>query len=352
MRTALYDRHVALGAKLVPFSGWEMPIHYAQGILHEHHAVRLAAGVFDVSHMGRIAIEGQDAEALLDFLSTNRIAGKPDLSATYTVWANEQGRSVDDLIVYKQDPTHFFVIANASNREKDLAHLKKAAERFHVTVRDCYREEGILALQGPMAMGLAAGLIPEAASLTPHHFLTATYQEKPLILSGTGYTGSGGCEFFGSTELIVSLWDQLLEAGAEPTGLGARDTLRLEMGYALYGHELSESIAPSESIAAWTVKWEKSDFLGKTALEKLEPTKRHAYGIILIDKGIAREGYPVWSNEKQIGSVTSGTFSPSLNRAIALILVQKPLAMGDRVWIQVRDQRAWAEVVSLPFIKT
>ncbi|MCE5316362.1 MAG: glycine cleavage system aminomethyltransferase GcvT [Parachlamydia sp.] len=346
MRTALYDKHIALGAKIVPFAGWEMPLHYPRGILHEHHAVRNAAGLFDVSHMGRIAIVGPDAEALLDYLSTNRIAGKPNLSTTYTVWANEQGGSVDDLIVYKQDEAHFFVIANASNREKDLAHLKRNSQCFNVSIQDCYHNEGILALQGPFAMQLAKTLIPEASSLTPHHFLMA----QDLILSGTGYTGSGGCEIFAPTSRILSLWDQLLEAGAEPTGLGARDTLRLEMGYALYGHELSESIAPTESIATWTVKWDK-DFLGKTSLEKLEQSssKRHPYSIVLLEKGIAREGYSVWKEDQQIGSVTSGGFAPSLNKAIALILVQDTLSIGNKIRIQIRDTSAEAEVVHLPF---
>lgn len=346
MRTALYERHVALGAKIVPFAGWEMPLHYPRGILHEHHAVRNAAGLFDVSHMGRISIDGPDAEAFLEYLSTNRVAGKSNLSTTYTVWANEQGGSVDDLIVYKQDPNHFFVIANASNREKDLAHLKQHSQRFHVSIRDCYREEGILALQGPLAMPLIKNLIPEASALTPHHFLMA----QDLILSGTGYTGSGGCEIFAPTSRIHTLWDQLLDNGAEPTGLGARDTLRLEMGYALYGHELSESISPTESIAAWTVKWDK-DFLGKKAMEKLEPGKRRAYGVGLHEKGIAREGYPVWKGDRQIGSVTSGGFAPSLNQAIALILVEDHLSEGDIVSIQIRNQRAEAKVMPLPFLQ-
>lgn len=347
-RTALYERHIALGAKIVPFSGWEMPLHYPRGILHEHHAVRNAAGLFDVSHMGRIAIDGPAAEAFVDTLSTNRIAGRPDLSATYTVWTNEQGGSVDDLIVYKQDANHFFVIANASNRDKDLAHLQQHAKHFNVSIRDCFANEGILALQGPLAMQLAKTAIPEiyslASALTPHHFLVT----QDLILSGTGYTGSGGCEIFAPTSRIIALWDQLLKAGAEPTGLGARDTLRLEMGYALYGHELSDSIAPIESIAAWTVKWDR-DFLGKMALQKLEPKKRHAYGVALQDKGIAREGYLVFKGNRQIGSVTSGGFAPSLNKAIALILVEESLSAGDQLEIQIRNQRAQATVMQLPF---
>lgn len=344
MRTPLFERHVSLGAKIVPFAGWEMPLHYPLGILHEHHAVRHAAGLFDVSHMGRIAIDGPDAEAFLDYLSTNRIAGKPDLSTTYTVWANEQGGSVDDLIVYKQDYNHFFVIANACNREKDLAHLKLYSQRFNVYIRACYQSEGILALQGPSAVQLAKTVIPEAASLTQHRFLIT----GDLILSGTGYTGSGGCEIFAPASRIRTLWDQLLNAGAEPTGLGARDTLRLEMGYALYGHELSESISPTESIASWTVKWDK-EFLGKTALQTLEPKKRHAFGVVLLEKGIAREGHPVWNGDRQIGIVTSGGFAPSLNKAIALILVEDRLLAGDKVEIQIRDQRAGATVVPLPF---
>jgi glycine cleavage system T protein (aminomethyltransferase) len=349
MRTALYDRHIALGAKIVPFAGWEMPLHYSQGILHEHHAVRNSVGLFDVSHMGRIDISGPGAEKFVDFLSTNRIAGKADLTATYTVFANAQGGSVDDLLVYKIDANQFFVVANARNRQKDLDHIQREAAAYDVTVRDHFADMAILALQGPMAASLIAPLLHEVTKIAAHHLLPLTFEGKPLIASATGYTGAGGYEFFGPADTLVKLWDQLLREGAEPVGLGARDTLRLEKGYALYGHELSDSIAPTESIAAWTVKGDNREFLGKKALEQLK-SKRHAYGIVLQEKGIAREGCAVYKAGNPIGIVTSGSFSPSLNKAIALILVQETLSLGDSLTIQIRNKPVRAERVALPFL--
>lgn len=342
MKTALYERHQALGAKMVDFNGWEMPIQY-KGIIAEHHTVRNAVGMFDVSHMGRIVIEGEDAEAFLDFLSTNKIAGKPDFSATYTVWCNSQGGTVDDVIVYKKDNRHFFVIVNAGNRQKDLEHLLIQRKQYRVTIQDKFKEEGILAIQGPFALETFAKLVPEVKDLKPMHFMI----HGEMILSGTGYTGSGGLEVYAPHQKIVELWDQLIALGVEPIGLGARDTLRLEMGYALYGHELSDTISAKESVSAWTVK--NKHFLGKEAAEN--KNLRHAYGIILADKGIAREGYLVFKDGKEIGKVTSGTLSPTLNKAIALVLVEGNYALGDSVDIQIRQNHVKAHIVELPFLK-
>lgn len=355
MRTALYDRHVALGAKIVPFAGWDMPVQY-QGVLAEHQAVRQAVGLFDISHMGRIMVQGTDAERLLDFLSVNHIAGKPSGIATYTVWSHANGGSVDDVIVYKIDDTYFFVVANASNRDKDLLHLSTQAElqNFDVEIQEIFSRAGILALQGPLALPLLTSLVPEVASLKPMHFLA--FENEKFFISRTGYTGAGGYELYGSAEKIGEWWDLLLEKGQaygiQPAGLGARDTLRLEMGYALYGHELSDKIAPNESVAAWTVKWDKSHFLGKEALEKIEKSshKRWAYGVRLLDKGIARQGCAVLKDEVSIGEVTSGSFSPTLGEGIALILVQSPLQIGDQVMIQIRQNLCKAQIVKLPFV--
>lgn len=356
MRTALYDRHVALGAKIVPFAGWEMPVQY-QGILAEHQAVREAVGLFDVSHMGRIHIRGPDAERLLDFLSTNRIINKSSGTATYTVWCHVHGGSVDDTIVYKIDNHHFFVIANASNRDKDLVHLGTQAQlhNMDVTIEEYFNNSGILALQGPSALPLLVSLVPEVQSLKPMHFLS--FDHDQFFISRTGYTGAGGFELYGSAETIIEWWDRLMEKGNEygiqPIGLGARDTLRLEMGFALYGHELSDTIAPCESVAAWTVKWDKSNFLGKKALEKIEAssTKRWSYPVRLLEKGIARQGSPILKQGLPIGEVTSGSFSPALGQGIALILVNTPLQIGDEVEIQIRQNLCRAQVGELPFIK-
>lgn len=355
MKTCLYDRHVLLGAKIVPFAGWEMPIQY-KGIITEHHAVRNAVGLFDVSHMGRIAIEGIDAEKLLDYLSTNQIANKVDGTATYTVWCHENGGSVDDLLVYRKNKNSFFVVVNASNRDKDLNHLKQFSSNYQVNILPKYSVEGILALQGPKAEALLEQFFPEVKQIKPMHFVCVEDEGRELIISRTGYTGAGGFELYtSSSDQTIKWWDHLLEAGKEwgiePVGLGARDTLRLEMGYALYGHELSNTISPIESVAAWTVKANK-EFVGKEALLQLEksPDKRFAYGIELLDKGIGREGYHVYQEGNQLGIITSGTFSPTLNKSIALILVNKSLKPQDRVEIAIRQQLVKAQVVPVPFL--
>lgn len=354
MKTALYDRHVAEGAKIINFSGWEMPLQY-EGVIQEHKTVRQNVGIFDVSHMGRVLITGTDAEHLLDYMSTNTIAGKEIGTATYTVWCSENGYCVDDLIIYKQNEDSFFAVFNSGNRQKDLAHLKYHAQGYDVAIADRFNEDGILAIQGPRAITCVCRLFPETTVLKPMRLLSTSYEEQPITISRTGYTGADGVEIYAPNPAIVDLWDRLLKEGhsegIKPIGLGARDTLRLEMGYALYGHELSESIAPTESVASWTVKWNKPDFLGKKALQSLQGSlsKRMEYGILLKDKGIAREGYAVYDQNSQIGVVTSGTLSPSLGQAIALIIADRPLHVGSIVHVAIRQNMCKAEVVALPF---
>lgn len=357
MRTALYDRHCKLGAKLANFAGWEMPIQY-KGVVAEHQAVRQTVGLFDVSHMGLISVQGTDAEKLLNKLSTNHIDGRPILSATYTVWCHESGGCVDDVMVYKSNfPDHFYVVFNAGNRQKDLKHILEQVKGMNVQVQDHFLGKGILALQGPQATALLSSLYTGIAEIKPMRFITLQEGDEQIMIARTGYTGAGGFEIFASNNQIIKLWDLLLQKGEmygiEPVGLGARDTLRLEMGFALYGHELSDEIAPSESVSAWTVKLDKPDFIGKETLEKLEKSagKRHAYGVKLIDRGIARQGCPVLKEGQEIGLVTSGSFSPTLNAAIALILVKSPLSVGDIIEIKIRQSICQAEVIQLPFVR-
>lgn len=351
MKTILYDTHVALGAKMVEFAGWEMPIQYSS-ILQEHKAVRENVGLFDVSHMGRIVVEGDLAEKFLDSISTNQISGRSNHSATYTVLPNSQGTCVDDVIIYKEDPTHFFLIVNAGNRQKDLTHLRQQAESFHVTVKDLFHEEGILSLQGPRATLLIQSIFPEVGALKKMQFLKTSYRNTPIIIATTGYTGESGVEIYAPNSLIKSLWDQLVSGGAVPIGLGARDTLRLEMGYALYGHELSDQIYPNESISAWTVKWNDRDFLGRQAmLQRKSSSQLSQKAIILEEKGIPREGYPVLFQDKVVGKVTSGTFSPSLEKGIALVQFDQPLEDGQQVIIQIRQQQVKGRIVPLPFLQ-
>lgn len=357
MRTGLYDRHLSLGAKIVEFAGWEMPLQYT-GILAEHQAVRQAAGLFDVSHMGVIHVSGIDAERFLDLLSTNRISGKAPFTATYTVWCHEQGGSVDDVIVFKIDETRFFVVVNAGNRDKDLIHLTTQAELLKLTVNieERFSRTGILALQGPAASKILTSLLPEVQPLKPMHFLKLTPSEE-FYISRSGYTGAGGFELYGPIGKMIEWWDRLLQKGQadgiQPVGLGARDTLRLEAGFALYGHELSDSIPPNESVSAWTIKWDKPNFLGKQALEAIEnqPDRRLAYGVRLLDGGIPRQGFKVFQEGEAIGEVTSGSYSPVLGTGIALILVKRPLKVGEQVMLQIRQTFCRAETAELPFVR-
>ena len=348
-RTALYDKHIALGAKMTGFGGWEMPVQYS-GIIKEHQCVRNGVGIFDVSHMGRICVDGLDAERFLDYLSTNQIAGKKEGTATYTVWCHKDGGCVDDVIIYKKSSTSLFVVVNAGNRDKDLAHLIAHSSGYDITITDRYDDDGLLAIQGPKAIGVVAKLFPVIANMRPFHFAAADYNGTEVILSTTGYTGSGGCEIYAPNSVISSLWDALMNAGKEcniaPIGLGARDTLRLEMGYALYGHELADDIRANETVSEWTIKMNKN-FLGKEALK--QPAERHEYGIILQDRGIAREGYSVNHEGKEVGHVTSGTQSPSLNQAIAIVLVSTKLQEGDTLEVNIRNRPCEAVVTKLPF---
>jgi aminomethyltransferase len=350
-RTALYAKHVELGAKIVEFAGWEMPILYS-GVIEEHKAVREKIGIFDVSHMGRISVSGPEAEKFLDFLSTNKVTGKSDGSAVYSVWCHENGGSVDDVIVYRESMTQFFVVVNAGNRNKDLQHMLHYAKNFNVAVQDLFNEGAIIAIQGKFALDLQKILFPETVALKFMHFQRVNFEGESIIISRTGYTGSPGFEIYCSNHVVNKLWDQAMSHGAQygiaPIGLGARDTLRLEMGYALYGHELTDEILPIESVSAWTVKLDKGPFIGSEALKRGSP--RHEIALQLTGPGVPREGYPVLLNGKTIGTITSGTMSPSLSKGIAIALVEINLSKGQTVDVQIRKNQVPAEVVSLPFV--
>lgn len=356
MKTALFEKHEALGAQIVDFCGWEMPLRYSS-VVAEHQAVRERIGVFDVSHMGRIEVLGPEAEAYLNYLSTNRIDGKADASATYTVWAQEDGGAIDDVIIYRHHAQHFFVVVNAGNRAKDLAHMQQHASSFDVEIRDLFDSDGILAVQGKLAPDLIHSLFPETAALKFMSFTTIDWENHQFLIARVGYTGSPGFEIYAPNHSLPAIWDHLFisgkDQGIEPVGLGARDTLRLEMGFALYGHEINETIAPTESVASWAVKLKKEDFVGKEALvaKKESGTQRKEYGILITDKGIPREGYPIFYRDEEIGSVTSGNQSPTLKQGIAIILVNTSLNLGDEVQVQIRNKRVNAKVVQLPFWK-
>lgn len=350
LQTPLHTIHRQLGAKLVPFAGWEMPLSY-RGILDEHKAVRTDIGLFDVSHMGRIGIHGADAERFLDWIGTNRIAGRDDGAAIYTVLCRDDGTAVDDAIVLRHSSTACSLVANAANRSKVFEHLQKHASGWQITCTAPPSGEGIVALQGPRAMELATRFVPAVGELLPMHACTCSYAGGDLIVARTGYTGEAGCECYGPSDQIVTLWQQLTAAGAMPAGLGARDTLRLEMGYALYGHELDDTIAPTESVARWTVKWQKGPFLGREALVALEdsPSRRHQCGLWPME-GIPRAGCQIWLDDAVVGIVTSGGFSPTLKNGIAIVMLKRALPIGTAVTVDIRGHRCPAQLVKLPFL--
>jgi aminomethyltransferase len=354
MKTALNENHRKNGAKFFSFAGWEMPLQF-RGIFQETKAVRTSAGLFDVSHMGRIDIAGKDTLSFLDHLSSNSVLDKPFGKAFYTVLCNESGGAVDDLLIFLISETQAFTIANAINREQDLNHLKEVGKAFQVEITPRYASDGILSLQGPLSRQILERVLRNAPKLS--HMEFRELPEYKIILSRTGYTGEDGYEIFAPHAEIVSLWEKLLEVGRpdklEPCGLGARDLLRLEMGYALYGHELSPAISPIESVAQWVVKLKDHNFLGKAAIEKLAMSGKQRYPVALSAlHGIpAREGYPLFSDQLKIGHITSGSFSPTLRKPIALGLIDRFCNDNQSIEVEIRQNRYPFQVVHLPFIK-
>ncbi|BCU81406.1 aminomethyltransferase [Polycladomyces abyssicola] len=355
-RTPLYDVYKE-EAKLVPFAGWEMPVQFT-GIKAEHEAVRTRAGLFDVSHMGEVEISGPDALALVQKLTTNDASKLQVGQAQYSLMCYPDGGTVDDLLVYRGEDS-FLLVINAANIEKDLEWIEKHAQG-EVTVRDISRETAQLALQGPLAEKILQKLTrTDLSSIGFFRFKHDVDLDGVIALvSRSGYTGEDGFEIYVSPDDAPTLWNKILEAGAEegvvPCGLGARDTLRLEARLPLYGHELSASISPLEAGLGFAVKLDKGDFIGRDALlkQKEEGVPRKLVGLEMIGRGIARAHYPVYVGEEEVGEVTSGTQSPTLGKNVALALIKSQHAeTGNRVHVDVRGKRVEAEIVPTPFYK-
>jgi glycine cleavage system T protein (aminomethyltransferase) len=353
MRTALYDWHVSHGARMVDFGGWDMPIQYTT-ITEEHTAVRTAAGVFDVSHMGRLSFSGAGALDLIQFVFTNDAAAMTDFQARYGLICNGTGGIRDDVLVYRW-PYGWAMVVNASNREKIVGWIDSHKAGRDVQMVDQTLTTAMVAVQGPKAVELCRGLVEaDAARLKYYHATPTRYRGKGCVVSRTGYTGEDGFEFMLAAEQGVTLWDELIGRGAKPCGLGARDTLRLEAGMPLYGHELSEDIDPLQAGLGWSVKLNKGDFIGRDALllRKDNPTLRRRVGLELDGKRIAREGAAILKGGAEAGRVSSGTFSPTLDRAIAMAYVDPALAAaGTACEVDIRGKAAPAKVVPLPFYK-
>ena len=350
-RTPLYDEHKALGARLVDFAGWEMPVQYS-GIKAEHQAVRKHAGLFDVSHMGEVVFRGPDAEEAVQRLVTRDVGRLAEGQAGYAAVCYEDGGTVDDVLVYKR-PEDFLVVVNASNREKDLEHFRDNTEDLDVEVADESEDWALLALQGPEAAGLLMGLIDaDLTGLKYYRFLEGDVAGARAMISRTGYTGEDGFELYLSSDDAPRVWRELLEAGATPTGLGARDTLRLEAGMCLYGNELDPETTPLEAGIGFAVHLDKEqEFIGQDALkrEKEEGLRKKLVGFEVEGRGIARHDHPVRAGDDTVGRVTSGTLSPTLNKAIGLALVSP--GVEDSFEVVIRDRPVEAHTVPLPFYK-
>lgn len=358
-KTPLYEEHLNLKGKVVDFHGWALPIEY-EGILQEHEAVRERAGLFDVSHMGEIRIKGQEAEAFVQYLMTNDIKSLNNSQIAYTFMCYPDGGVVDDLLVYKYDSEHYYLVVNASNVEKDFQWMKDQQQNFKVAIENESEEVAEVALQGPKAEAIL-----QKITETPLEEITFfTFKDgvkvkgKDCLVSRTGYTGEDGFEIYMKPEDAREIWQEILKAGEEygiePAGLGARDTLRFEAGLPLYGNELSKDITPLEAGFGFFVKFTEEDFIGKSALKKQkeEGLKRKIVGFELTKKGIPREGYEVYKDGEKIGYVTTGYLSPTLNKSIGLALIDiEHSKMGSTIQVKIRKREIDATIVSKRFLK-
>ena len=351
-RTPLFDAHVAAGAKIVDFGGWDMPLHYGSQ-LDEHHQVRSDCGLFDVSHMGVVDLKGDRVGELLRKLMANDVAKLKERGrALYTCMLNERGGVLDDLIVYYLDDAWYRLVVNAGTRDKDLAWIRDHAAKFGVEVIE-RRDLAMVAIQGPLARRRAAALLPDAQreaarKLGPFRALEA----GDLFVATTGYTGEDGYEVIVPAARVRAFWDALVAAGCAPCGLGARDTLRLEAGMNLYGSDMNEQTTPLESGLAWTIGWDPADraFIGRPVLDKQRAAgaRTKLVGLVLEDRGVLR-GHMRVVTEAGDGEITSGGFAPTLGRSIALARV--PTSTGDTVEVEVRGKRLAARVVKPPFVR-
>jgi aminomethyltransferase len=359
-RTPLYEEHVRLGGKMVEFAGWEMPVQYA-GVVAEHHNVREKVGLFDVSHMGEIWVTGPNAEKALEYLTCNRVSALYDGKAQYSALLNDEGGVIDDIIVYRFSSERFLLCVNASNAERDFEWMR-SRNQTDAAIVNVSAEFGQIAVQGPRALELLAPLVRGADLLALKSFecVETEILNTRVIIARTGYTGEDGVEIFVKAERTVDLWRLLLEHGEPygvmPCGLGARDSLRLEAALPLHGHELSPDISALESGLGWIVKFDKGDFIGRSALlaQKEKGVARKLVGFFLTEAGIARQGDLLFdpASNAQVGVVTSGTKTPTVQQALGIGLVSmQHAALETKLACVVRGRSIAATVVRLPFYK-
>jgi aminomethyltransferase len=362
-RTPLYDAHVALQGRLVDFAGWDMPLQYS-GVVDEYHAVRRQAGLFDVSHMGRIRVAGIGAVPLLQRVATNDVDALAPLESHYSMVCNPDGGIKDDIFVYRLAQEEFLLCVNASNREKIMQWLLQQASSVPaVDLSDRSGELAQMALQGPASREILSNLgVTDMVSLKPRRCLQTAMGGFPLLLTRTGYTGEIGYELYVPAGHALQVWNELFEAGhkagLKPAGLGARDLLRLDMGYLLYGNDIDEATTPLEAASDWVVAFRKPDFIGRESLERQrrQAPRRRLVGFELLEKAVPRHGFPLLQNGQDhptpIGEVTSGNLSPSLQKGIGLGYVPPSFAgVGTRLLVDIRGRQVPAVVVKPPFYR-
>lgn len=358
-KTPLYDVHMTSGAKVIEFGGWLMPVQYA-GILEEHRAVRTAAGLFDVSHMGEVKVTGEDAVGYINHLITNDCRSLSVNQAMYSPMCYSHGGVVDDLLVYRQGERDFLLVINAGNIDKDVTWLKEQAKGFQIELQDQSAETAEIALQGPRAQEILQSLVAGDLQSMKYYWFwpEVDVQGITCLISRTGYTGEDGFELYCAAKEATALWQLLLEAGKShglvPAGLGARDTLRFEAALPLYGHELSEQITPFEAGLGMFVKLTKEEFVGMTALaeQKQAGVTRKIVGLEMTGRGIARAGYKCFANGKEIGVITSGSFAPTIGKNLALALLNiEYTQIGTAIGVEIRGKEIEAVVIPKPFYK-
>ncbi|CCQ90002.1 Aminomethyltransferase [Nitrospina gracilis 3/211] len=356
--TPLHAIHVRLGAKMVPFAGWDMPIQY-KGVMDEHRTVRDGVGIFDVSHMGEVEVKGPQAKAFLQHLVTNDVEKMTDGGILYSLMCYENGGVVDDLLIHRFDDDHYFLCVNAANTDKDFDWIEQQTKGFDVTVENTSDQTAQLAVQGKHAEALLKPMLDiPVADIAYYTFQRGRIEGADCIISRTGYTGEDGFEIYLSVDDAAAVYEKIMEAGKQydlqPIGLGARDTLRIEMGYPLYGQEIDAEHNPLEARLGFVIKLKKeTDFVGKQALKKQKEAglSRKLVAIKMKERGVPRSHYKILQDGRAVGEVTSGTFSPSLNTGVALCYVPTEMAqVGNEVSVEIRNQAVAAEIISLPMV--
>lgn len=355
-KTPLHEAHVALGGKMVPFAGFFMPVQYPAGVLAEYQAVReTAAGIFDISHMGQVRISGEKALDFLQYVTSNDVAALADGQVQYSALLNDAGTFIDDITTYRISGDEFYLCINAANREKDVAHLLKLSTEFNVDVIDESDDTALLAIQGQAAQAMLQDLADtDLESIAYYRFARCRLNGAPAMISRTGYTGEDGFEIYLANDAADGLWHSLLQAGATPCGLAVRDMLRTEMGYALYGHEISADVTPVEARLMWITKLDKGEFVGKEAVAQRRQAgpEKILIGLKLAGRGVPREGYAVLAGGVETGVITSGAHSPLAGCGVAIAYISPEHAELNELAVDIRGKPIAAERVKLPFIRS